>query len=82
MGGASSIVALIDNGIGIGAGEQQELVPLQRQVIELELAEQNKQAQPNSGGNSGSRTMNARASNSGNTKTETVKYINESEKED
>jgi hypothetical protein len=73
----------MDNGIGLGASEQAELVPIQRQVIEAELQRQQEESESGSGGQSpGGMKKNSRAGRNGMTRTETTKYINQSEQED
>jgi hypothetical protein len=81
MGGASSVVALLDKGLGLGVEEQADLVPLQRQIIEKELSRQNSKAKNRQSGGGGGRPTNPRAGGGNNTRTTTTKYINESEKE-
>lgn len=82
-GAASSIVSLIDKGIGLGASEQQELVPLQREIIEHELQRQNEAQQQEMPSPGSGQTRNPRAGGGGNGlgETETVRYVNESEKQ-
>lgn len=84
-GAASSIVALLEKGIGLGYSSQAELVPIQKQVIAAELARQSKEQEEEM---EQSRTSNqtpnaaARSHQSSLDETETVRYVNKSENPD
>lgn len=80
-GAASSVLSLIEKNIGLGVGSQQELVPLQREILVAEINRRNEKKREQQEAAKKGKT-NGRVPNSqSNKRTESVKYINDSERD-